>query len=215
MLKELLKSYRIVQYGLKVRTQVLFGAFFGIFGIAMEVVTRGKNIIGSFYIILAGMFIYQLIISSDMSTLVQSSPHKKKIQCVYPLISIIPWIYVCITILAVINGYFAGTSSEAYIDICRMTAQLSIILFLSIIYFPLSYKYFVVATVALFVTVWPAMLIVATDNFISAKFTDYGVCVVILYLSATIGLIISFFVSRLVYKKDLSKIAFMGLIKRK
>jgi hypothetical protein len=214
MIKELLNAYKIVKYGLRPRKQLMFALFFAAIGIVLEIVSKGRNLVGAFYIILTGLFIHQLIISSDMSTLVQSSPYKKKIQCVYPIISVTPWIYLSITILVIINAISARESAEAYDAMCRMTMQLAMLVFTTVIYFAFSYKYFVLSTIVLFAVACFLPSIFAWDNPISMMFTDYGVCVLTLYLSATVGIMISWFASRLVYKKEFSRIAFMGLIKK-
>ena len=89
-MKELINAYKIVGYGAKIKTQFLLALVFLIIGIFIEIASEGTVSTGSFYIVLSGLFLYQMIVSSDISTLVQSSPYKKKIQCVYPMIAVIP-----------------------------------------------------------------------------------------------------------------------------
>ena len=115
MLSELKNAYKLVQYGLSLKKQLGFAALFAGIGIVLEIVTQGRQSTGAFYIVLSGLFIYQLIISSDVSTLVQSSPYKKKIQCFYPIISVVPWTYITFTIIVVIHWLFAKAGGERLI----------------------------------------------------------------------------------------------------
>ena len=65
MFSELKNAYKIVQYGLSLKKQLAFAVGFALIGIVLEIVTQGRQATGAFYIVLSGLFIYQLIISAD------------------------------------------------------------------------------------------------------------------------------------------------------
>ena len=154
MLSELKNAYKLVQYGLSLKKQLGFAALFAGIGIVLEIVTQGRQSTGAFYIVLSGLFIYQLIISADVSTLVQSSPYKKKIQCFYPIISVVPWTYITFTIIVVIHWLFAKAGGERLIREHAMNIFLiGCFLFVTMIYFGVTYKFFVISTVCMVISI--------------------------------------------------------------
>lgn len=215
MLDELKNAYKIVGYGLRIKTQLGLAALFAGLGILFEILSGGELSTGSFYIVLSGMFIYQLIISTDVSTLVQSSPYKKKIQCTYPILATAPWLYMTLTILSVVHAIFARQSEEKYLIMCRLTILLGCLLFILMLYFGLAYKYFVAATMFMVISVFPPIYIFENENSLSAKCTNLGVCTLIAYLLMTLGVVCCWFVTRLIYKKELSKLAFKAALRTK
>ena len=215
MLDELKNAYKLVQYGLKIKMQLGMAVLFVVLGIGIEIAAQGQVVTGSFYIVLSGMFIYQLIISVDNSTLVQSSPYKKKIQCTYPILATAPWVYMTLTIISVIHGIFAQESAEMYSTMCRMTLLLGALLFILMIYFGLAYKYFIIGTVVMFVSVFPPIFTLQNDNPLTALFTSYPACVVISYVLTTLGVIGCWIIAKVTYKRDLDKLAFKAAMKTK
>jgi len=214
MFNELKNAYKLVQYGLSIKKQLGFAIMFALIGIAVEIASKGSQFIGAFYVVLSGLFIYQMIISSDVSTLVQSSPYKKKIQCFYPLIAIIPWTYIAFTIVVLIHMFFTKSAdAQGYREYSMNILLIGMMLFISMIYFGVSYKYFVLSTILMCVSVGVLM---SAMGFISRKgsslFDSYGLCVALAYLLLTIGSVLSGVISRLLYKKDLSKMAFKGVL---
>jgi len=214
MFSELKNAYKIVQYGLSLKKQMAFAIGFAVIGIVLEAVTMGRQSTGAFYIVLSGLFIYQLIISADVSTLVQSSPYKKKIQCFYPIISVVPWTYITFTIIAVLHGFFAkaGNSREHAMNIFLIGC----FLFVTMIYFGVTYKFFVVSTVLMCISITIPITVVNILNRKGATlFDSYGLCVLIAYILLTAGSLLSFVLSNVTYKYELSPIAFRGMMGKK
>ncbi|MCR4791832.1 MAG: hypothetical protein K5871_03720 [Lachnospiraceae bacterium] len=215
MLEEFKNAYKLVQYGLKIKTQLGLAALFAVIGIVIEVLGQGEVPTGSFYIVLSGMFIYQLIISVDISTLVQSSPYKKKIQCSYPLIATAPWVFLTLTILTVIHAIYVSQSPEKYLVMCRMTMLLGSLLFILMVYFGLAYKYFIASTILMFISVFFPIFIFQNETITGKYFTNFGVCVFLAYLLTTIGTFLCWLICRLTYRKELSKLAFKAALRTK
>lgn len=217
MLSELKNAYKLVQYGLSLKKQLGFAALFAGIGIVLEIVTQGRQSTGAFYIVLSGLFIYQLIISSDVSTLVQSSPYKKKIQCFYPIIAVVPWTYITFTIIAVIHGLFAKAGGERLIREHAMNIFLiGCFLFVTMIYFGVTYKFFVVSTVLMVISITiPITVVNILSREGSAFFDSYGRCVAIAYVLLTLGSIGAYILSQITYKYELSSLAFRGMLGKK
>ena len=208
MFKELVKAYKIVGYGLAIKRQMMFAVGFAIIGIVLDIFTGGTQPTGGFYIVLSGMFIYQLIISSDVSTLIQASPYKKKIQCTYPLLATAPWIYLTFTIVA-ISHYFKvrGGDEELRHTHSAVIMMIGCFLFICLIFFGIVYKYFILSMIIMCLTVTLPMFVI--NRFIERDlFANYGLCVAIVYVLLTLGCVISCLLARLTYKRDISPIAF-------
>ena len=214
MFKELKNAYKIIQYGLSVKKQLGFAIMFAAIGIALELVTKGTQPVGAFYIVLSGLFIYQMIISSGVSTLIQSSPYKKKIQCTYPLLAVIPWTYITFTIIVIIHGIFAkGTDPETGSQYGANILLIGFLLFITMAYFGICYKYFILSTVLMcFSITFPMTAINIISHKHIALFSNYAACAAIAYVLLTLGSILSWVLTRLLYKKDLSRLAFRGVL---
>ncbi len=217
MLSELKNAYKLVQYGLSLKKQLGFAALFAGIGIVLEIVTQGRQSTGAFYIVLSGLFIYQLIISADVSTLVQSSPYKKKIQCFYPIISVVPWTYITFTIIVVIHWLFAKAGGERLIREHAMNIFLiGCFLFVTMIYFGVTYKFFVISTVCMIISITiPITVVNILSREGSTFFDSYGKCAAIAYILLTLGSIGSYVLSQITYKFNLSDIAFRGMLGKK
>ena len=216
MFKEWINAYKIISYGLAIKRQMAFAIAFLLIGIALDAVTKGAQPTGGFYIVLSGMFIYQLIISSDVSTLIQSSPYKKKIQCTYPLLATVPWIFIAFTIVAVMHWFFAKNGdTEQIAEQGRIILTIGAFVFICLIYFGLVYKYFLISTICMVFTISPCTLIfmgVIRKHY--SLFENYWLCVAIVYGLLIVGTVISWYLSKLVYKKDMSKAAFKMMMKK-
>ena len=216
-MKELINAYKIVGYGAKIKTQFLLALLFLIIGIIVEIGSQGTVSTGSFYIVLSGLFLYQMIISSDISTLVQSSPYKKKIQCTYPMIAVMPWVFITLNIVLLIHYYYAKVSGGEGLQVqCQTLIVLGLCIFIMMVYFGLAYKYFVTATSIMVVFVMVVMFVTSAifreDN---APVLTFAGCAIFDYVCTIGGCILCKVITELFYKKELSSYAFRGLIRKK
>lgn len=216
MIKEIKRAYKLVQYGLSIKMQLAFACAFALIGIAVEIATRGSQFLGGFYVALSGLFIFQLIVSVDVSTLVQSSSYKRKIQLVYPYVAVAPLTYIVFTILAVIHWQVAKNGGDDYIMQCRMIFTLGLILCVTVAYFGICYKYFVAGMIGMFILVYAVMIAMARENSFICRFASrsYSVSLISSYILITLGLAIAIILSQITYKKDFSKLAFERMLKR-
>lgn len=214
-INEFKTAYKIVGYGAKIRVNFMMAGLFLLIGILMEFATRGTQSTGSFYIVLSGMFLYQMIMSSDISTLVQASPYKKKIQCNYPMIAVIPWMFISLTIVLIIHYMFIMQDpSKAQLQ-CQTLIILGGCLFFMLAYFGIAYKYFVAATVFMVISIMVMMFAIngyfRSENPIELTFAGSAIFA---YVCSIAGCIVCKVLTEIFYKKDLSPLAFRGLIKK-
>lgn len=216
-MKELINAYKIVGYGAKIKTQFFMAALFLALGILFEIMSGGTQSTGSFYIVLSGLFLYQMIVSSDISTLVQSSPYKKKIQCVYPMIAVMPWVFVTLNIVLLIHYFFAKNSDAAGLQAqCQTLVVLGLCIFIMLVYFGLAYKLFVTATVVMIIFVMVIMFATsAVFNSENAPELTFAGCAIFNYVCTIGGCLACKGLTELLYKLELSSYAFRGLIKKK
>ncbi|MCR5654800.1 MAG: hypothetical protein K6G07_04100 [Lachnospiraceae bacterium] len=207
------KAYQLVKFGISIKKQFGFAIFFALIGIVVEIATKGTQIVGSFYIILSGMFIFQTIISSDVSTLVQSSPHKRRIQVLYPLMATLPWVYLTLTIVSFVHAYFASHSADGYATQCNMMLILGVLMFILFVYFGVAYKFFMASMVMMLATVYTTTyLMLGMEKLFPELMTNFGLCVLIAYGLTTLGAVLCYVLMNVLYKKPLSKWAFRGML---
>lgn len=77
MLKDIKLGFKLLRYGYKLKLNVIMLVFFAVFGIASDIMSKGTTIIGGVYFMMSGMFTFQLIMSMDVSELIQSTSLKK------------------------------------------------------------------------------------------------------------------------------------------
>lgn len=216
-MKELINAYKIVGYGAKIKTQFLLALIFLIIGIFIEIASQGTVSTGSFYIVLSGLFLYQMIVSSDISTLVQSSPYKKKIQCVYPMLAVMPWVFITLNIVLLIHYYYAKISDAEGLQVqCQTLVVLGFCIFIMLVYFGLAYKYFITATTIMVIFVMVLMFVTSAifrDE--NAPVLTFAGCAALDYVCTIAGCFMCKLITELTYKKELSSYAFRGLIKKK
>lgn len=213
MINDSIMGFRLTKYGLKVKLQLGMAAFFFAIGLFIDIMSKGSSYIAGFYVVLAGMFIFQCIISMDASTLIQSSGYKKKIQTSFPYMAVIPLVTVFYTILAVAHGIMAGypidgrTLTESYnIQVAYLFAM-SILLFITLLYFGICYKFFMVGMILLIATIMPlSMFISKYEEWIFSTFSLSQV-IILGYILIAVGFVVSVLLSKAFYRKPLSRLA--------
>ena len=215
-MKDIILCFKLIKYGLQFKLMCILGAaFFGL-GILFEVQGTGTTNLGGIYMSLAGLYVFQLTFTPSIAKLVQTSPYKKKIQCTYPLLATAPWMFIAFTIVAILHWLYVKNGSAEEIQ-AQGSAILMIgtFLFVCLIYFGLVYKYFIISTVCMCVTITPCSLIfIGVLRNHGSLFDHYGLCVAISYVLIIAGTVISWYLSKLVYKKDMSKAAFKMMMKK-
>ena len=78
MIKNLKTGFKLLRYSYKCKMNLILLAFFTVIGLVSEISSHGTNMLGGFYFTMSGMFAYQMIVSMDISGMVQSSAIKRK-----------------------------------------------------------------------------------------------------------------------------------------
>lgn len=219
MKKDFLLAVKLMKYGLSVKLELALGLICLIAGIFTDIKLKGSSFIGGFYISLSFLFLFQLLLSIDVSTLVQSSAYKKKIQLVLPYLFVIPAILLTFTLTIILHIALIRRGVEGYSDSENFLMQTNYILLLSImlgivmIYFGFCYKYFVVSTVIL-IFVIIAVEAIANIGMFHRICQSLPLTIAVSYLILIAGIALSCLFSALLYRKKLSQVAFHGFNKK-
>lgn len=221
MFDKIKKGLMLAGYGLGFKSKLLFAVGFMLGGFALEFFDKAGNILGGFYIVLAAMFVLQLVISLNLSTMVQTSPYKRKLETVIPILTSTPLLLFNYTVMVLIRLYYLYLDPAVTADVNRqMQARsglvaISILLFVTAIYMGVCYKFFWSSFVFLFAVVFPIAFISRADWF--AHFVmklPIGGIVAGGYLMIIIGQTAAYLASVVFYKRELSRHAFSAALKR-
>ena len=184
----------------------LYYLFFRIFQISSLDSMFGWLLVAA-YVCLVNVYIYGFLLSSlDYSTLVQSSPYKKKIQCVYPgIIKLFRGLIGC-TIILVIERFNVGgikMDNTQIISKCFVTFGVSYIILTIIFVLGLKFPYAIGSS--------PILLIIAMiPIYMSNINLPYTECVLVMYACVIVGEIAGKILTELLYKKELSTLFSRG-----
>jgi hypothetical protein len=199
------------------------GILFLAIGLLVEITSHGTNMIGGFYMVLPGLFIPQLILSVGNSIVVQTSPQRKKLETMVPVVCGLLFSLFTYTIYVLMQAYFryfrAGASEIGNMGLSGSGSMLlvAILLFFMEIYMGIVYKLFVLGMVVFI----PAIsFTVSTVGDYAEKLEQFagrlgfGGIVLIGYAAILIGMLIAYGLMLLLYKKPFSKYAFGSAMRR-
>ena len=233
-MKNIKKYIKLLKYGLQTRTMVILSVFFIGLGILYEFMDVAPNSIIPFsgmYLGIAGMYIYQVVITSSVSALVQVSPLKKKLQCGLPVLFTTFTLLITYTLFLVIRLCYgmnrtlsenpAADTTIYYVNVV-CTAVLIAFIFL---YFSFSYRYYIASTIALCIILIPVLLITMrsgwpfTDSIIAFTgrvIDSCGKAVIIIagYLIVLAGAGLCYLFNMALYRKPLNNIAFRAALRQ-
>ena len=185
MLKDIKLGFKLLRYGYKLKLNVIMFVFFAVIGIASDIMSKGTSIIGGVYFMMCGMFTFQLIMSMDVSELIQS---------------------------ILIQNSVADKKQLIFTLFTLDVELLTVYLYTSICYkyYVLGFIVFMVLFMGVF-TVFSGAAFVPVSN---AVF-KLGLPVVALlgYIAIFAGGALEILIGELLYKKPLSEFAFRGFFR--
>ena len=84
-MKDMIKFLKLCKYSFKFKTNCIFLIIFFIIGVINEVVTKGTQYLGGFYIVLTSIYLFHFVMSLSMSDMIQSSGIGRRIQLDMPV----------------------------------------------------------------------------------------------------------------------------------
>ena len=217
MLKDIKLGFKLLKYGYKLKLNIFMLAFFSIFGIVSDIMSKGTSIIGGIYIMMCGMFTFQLIMSMDVSEFIQSTSLKKKLQIYIPVLSSTVINLVVFTFLVIERVILIQNSVADEKQLIFTLFTLDVVLLSVYLYTSICYKYFVfgfIVFMVLFMSIFTVLSGVAFVPVSNAVF-KLGLPVVALlgYIVIFVGGALEILIGELLYKKPLSEFAFRGFFR--
>ncbi len=223
MINDFKKALQLSLYGFKAKTQMIFMIVFVIVGFVWEYFFQGMHWIGAFFIVLAPIYVSQILYGMGMSNMVASSPYKKKLQVLYPTLSNCFFELVAMTIIVLLKVFEIRSCPENRSGL--MYVLLSVCMFCIVlnVYSAIVYKYFALSTVLMLIPVMALSYVFTSESFnnyeggLLSALVDHmsmGGLVLICYLTVFLGAALQYAISTALYKKPLSEYA-MGMAMRK
>lgn len=217
MLKDLKMGFQLMKYGYKIKMNVIMMVVILAFGIVAEISSKGTSFLGGFYLMMTGMFAYQLIMSMDISEMVQSSAAKRKLQVGLPVVASTVVYLASYTFLLVERVILIHQNPQSKDELLYTLFTILLIMITVYIFSSICYKYFVAGFILfliLFIGVDTGAVIL-WNNGIGAWLCQIGLgwLAVLGYAVVLLGGGIEYLLGSLLYRKPLSEFAFRGIFK--
>ncbi len=217
MLKDLKMGFQLMKYGYRIKMNVIFMLVILVIGIIVEITSEGTSFLGGFYLMMTGMFAYQLIMSMDISEMVQTSAMKRRLQVELPVVAstvvyLAAYTFLLVERVILIYQNPQGKEEALYTLFTIVLMMVTIYIFTAI-----CYKYFVAGFILfliLFIGVDTGAVIL-WNNGIGAWLCQIGLgwLAVLGYAVVLLGGGIEYLLGSLLYRKPLSEFAFRGIFK--
>ncbi len=233
-MKNIVKYFKLLKFGLQTRTMAILAVLFGALGIVYELIDFNSNGLIPFsglYLGLAGMYIYQVVITSGVSALVQVSPLRKKLLCSAPVLftaittTLTFTIFVILRLTVGVNRFLknnpGGDTTICYVNILASAALLAFLF----LYFSFSYRYYIISTVIMAIILIPSLIIFVRSDFnitaslirsVSGLIDVFGKAgaIILSYLILWAGCLLCYLCNVALYRKPLSSIAYRSALRQ-
>lgn len=187
--------------------------FLGI-GVATEVVSRGTQYLGGFYVVLCSMYMFQFVMSLSMSDMIQSSGIGRRIQLDIPVKLNFTLSFILFTALIIFRTIMAGRYPEKANEIAISLFMIDILIFQMFLYTAFVYKYFLASIIVfcLAIAIITAGLTFVT-NLDLFKGLTLNTSIILGYVLIVTGTVLQYLICRLLIRKPVSQRAFRGVFK--
>jgi hypothetical protein len=225
-MKTWLTGLKLSRYGIQFKLQTGLVLFFLACGLLVEIASRGTNALGGFYLVMSGLFIVQMILSAGQSSVVQTSPFRKKLETMVPAVCGMIFCLLGYTVCVLLQAYFNYSESDAVVSTMEVgstkvscgAALLLVImmLFFLEIYMGLAYKFFLLGMIAVMLALCTIMTANNCADFAErlAQKLGFGGVVAVGYAMILLGTLIEYALLCLLYKRPYSKYAFGSAMRR-
>lgn len=210
-------GFQLMKYGYKIKMNVIMMVVILALGIVAEISSKGTSFLGGFYLMMTGMFAYQLIMSMDISEMVQSSAAKRKLQVGLPVVASTVVYLASYTFLLVERVILIYQNPQSKEELLYTLFTILLIMITVYIFSSICYKYFVAGFI-LFLILFIAVdtgAVILWNNGIGAWLCQIGLgwLAVLGYAVVLLGGGIEYLLGSLLYRKPLSEFAFRGIFK--
>ncbi len=213
-MKETINFLKLCKYSFRYKTNLFFlFLFFGI-GVMNELVTKGTEFLGAFYIVLCSIYLFQFIMSLAMSEMIQSSGISHRIHVDIPVKLNVTMSLILYTLVIIFRIAMANMYPEKANDIASSLFIIDILFFVLFIYTAFVYKYFLVSIV-LFCFVAPFIMSGYNIVFrLMGSQISLKVAVLSGYAAIALGALSQYLICLALAKKPIAQRAFRGIFRQ-
>ena len=213
-MKEMMNFIKLCKYSFKFKTNTVFLGVFFVIGLINEIVTKGTQYLGGFYIVICSIYMFQFVMSLSMSDMIQSSGIGRRIQLDIPVKLNVVMSVVLYTALIIFRIIMTGMHPELANEIAVSLLMIDVMFFVLFIYTAFVYKYFLASVLIFcftFVFITSGLNIINNlELFSNVTLTD---AIVGGYIVILIGAILQYLICRLLIRVPISQRAFRGIFK--
>lgn len=217
MFKDLTLGLKLLKYGYKMKLNVVMIILILGIGVVMEIATKGTSPIGGFYLMLCGLFAYQMIISLDISAMIQTTAMKKKLQVKIPVIVSTLFYLVTFTFLIVERAIMINADPDNKEQLLFTLFTIVVMMFATFLFSGVCYKFMFVAMILLIIVISSSTVVlqILWNVGLGAKMMNMGLGMIAVlgYVAILSGALIEYAISSLLYRFPLSDFAFRGIFK--
>ena len=213
-MKELKDFFALCKYSFKFSTNITFMLIFLGIGVVTEIVSKGTQYLGGFYVVLCSMYMFQFIMSLSMSDMIQSSGIGRRIQLDISVKLNFTLSFVLFTVLIIFRSIMAGRYPEKANEIATSLFVIDILIFQLFIYTAVVYKYFLASIIifCLVIGFITAGLTFITNLDLFSRLT-LNTSIILGYVLIAVGTVLQYLICRLLIRKPISQRAFRGVFK--
>ncbi len=226
-MKDIKVYIKMIKYGTQFKLMCILTLFFFIIGILFEVLDSSSSTMGAVYLSLSGLYIFQLLFTTSIAKVIQTSPYKKKIQVNGTTILSLIMCLFTFSILVVIRllkwdpEYYADQGINANFYFSSILFAAIVIAFL-LFYMAFSFKMYMAALVICIMFVVGFMMtsmkestspfVRLADLFMNGD--DPTVLIICSYGIVLLGGLLCYIASSLLYRKELSGMAIRSALRQ-
>lgn len=222
MIKDIKLGLSLMKYGLNYHMSI-FGILLCLAATMFFMWLLPVAAIGGMLLSVVPLFVAQLIFSLTVSTMVQTSPHKKRLQTSVPTIVAAICVLVANTIVVIMHWFNyqrVMNNTDPFLSVTYEPGEYetgylftAIFLVWILLYTTLSMKYFWPATIIMVGGFWAVRAYVEQGELIYIVMPDW-VAILLSYVIVLLGCAVFYFITCVTYKKPYSDITFDSLLKR-
>lgn len=213
MIENVKLIFALQKFGFQRRLQLGSMVIFYLIGVVIELATRGTFWLGMFFMMMAPMYMMQVIYSMCMSTLVTASPYGKRIQTSIASCGDLIFSLISTTIIVIMKAVEVALYPQQKDALISVFVILSVMMLVLHMYIAFVYKFYALSIVLMLLIVWPISFYMGYSVSGTSSFSlptipvSFAGAVLIAYASTLIGVGLQCVLAKLIYRAPLSKYA--------
>ena len=236
-MKTFIYSFKFLRYGLQRKFMVIMGLLFLGMGLLFEftgATGRPSPIsFGGVYIVLAGLYTYQVAFTPCVSKMIAASPRNRMLRTSCPVIATGCSLMAAFTIYFLVRYFYTirhvvmndpdlGNPDYYYATFLFVAFLMAMIL----VYFSFSFRFYIISSILMAIVVIPFLILGTTSNVLtklSADIIDWfmsfgsmGHALILLcsYIILLIGMLLCYIINVLLYRIEVSELTYRNALRQ-